>query len=220
MNITGPNPLVPRKILLLLGVLVLMIGTPASAQEDNSATAEASVPAEVTLRPGDVLEVDIWRESDLSGSFTVDENGFVVLPMLGEFPVADIPLGELRERLRAAYEVELRNPSIAITPLRRIHVLGHVRNPGVYRVDPTISLSGALAAAGGAQNNADLSRIRIVRQGSIVRSDARSEASLAEVDVRSGDEIYVDERRLVEWRRNLGLVTSIIGGLLVIFNVF
>lgn len=104
----------------------------------------------LTLRPGDMVRVDIWREEELSGEFRVDEMGVVTLPLLGEKKVNGVPVRELRDTLIAEYRVELVNPSITVTPLRQVHVLGYVNQPGIYTIDPTTSLAGAVALAGGA----------------------------------------------------------------------
>lgn len=175
----------------------------------------------VTLQPGDVISVQIWREPDLSGSFLVDEQGIVVLPLLGEKRVVDVPIRALREMLVEEYRVQLRNPSITITPLRRIHVLGEVTKPGLYEVDPTITLAAAVALAGGATQVGDLNRIRIIRGESMLMERVGATAALTAVDIRSGDQILVDRRSWFERNStfliSVGLsIPSVIAGILVL----
>lgn len=169
----------------------------------------------VTLQPGDLVRVQIWREGDLSGDFLVDQNGIVTLPLLGEQRVTGIPIGELRTVLLQQYRVELRNPSINITPLRRLNVLGEVTRPGLYPVDPTISLVEVVAQAGGATESGDLRRIRIVRGGEVIREGIRPGETLSTLDIRSGDQILVERRTWLD-RNSTSLATallSIVGGL-------
>jgi polysaccharide export outer membrane protein len=144
--------------------------------------------------PGDVIQVEIWREEDLSGEFLVDEDGTVTLPLLGRRKVTGVPLDETREALLEAYREELRNPSIVLTPLRRVYVLGEVNQPGLRLVDPTMSLAGAVALAGGANQTGDLRRIRVIRDGSVIHENVPADRGLALVDIRSGDEIFVGRR--------------------------
>lgn len=146
------------------------------------------------LRPGDIVRVEIWREEDLSGEFHVDESGTVTLPLLGERRVAGVMFSELRDALLADYRAELRNPSILITPLRRIYILGDVNSPGPQSIDPTISLAGAIALAGGASSEGDLRRIRVVRDGQIVLDRVSAESALSGIDIRSGDQVFVGRR--------------------------
>lgn len=174
------------------------------------ATPEASPAADALLQPGDVLGIEIWREPDLSGQFLVNEDGTVTLPMLGDRRVAGIPVPTLRDQLVSAYREELRNPSISITPLRRVYVLGEVNRPGLHSVDPTVSLAGAVALAGGANFQGDLRRIRVIRGSEEILHGIPLETALSAVDIRSGDQIFVDRRNWFE-RNSAVLVSSAVG---------
>lgn len=186
---------------LLLGLLLI----PAVAATQSSA---GSAPDAVTLQPGDMVRVVIWREEDLSGDFSVDETGVVTLPLLGDKHVTGIPMRQLREVLIEEYRIHLRNPSISITPLRRVNVLGEVNKPGLYEVDPTISLAGAVALAGGATASGDLNRIRVIRSGTVIRERVAAQAALNTADIRSGDQIFVERRNWFD--RNSTFVVSVL----------
>jgi polysaccharide export outer membrane protein len=173
------------------------------------AAPAGSIPSAV-LQPGDLLQIEIWREEDLSGEFLVNENGIVTLPLLGDRQVLGIALTALRDTLIAAYRVELRNPSISITPLRRIYVLGEVNEPGLHAVDPTVSLAGAIAMAGGANLQGDLRRIRVIRDNEVILKGISVETALSAVDIRSGDQIFVDRRSWFERNSNV-LVSGVLG---------
>ncbi|HEX8829535.1 MAG TPA: polysaccharide biosynthesis/export family protein [Longimicrobium sp.] len=194
------------RILALVAALALG-HAPASAQTPEPAPPQTPAsPADslYALRPGDILQIRIWREPDLSGDFQVDPNGVVTLPKLGERHVAGVPLGELRDRLLAEYRVSLRNPSITLTPLRRVQVLGSVNRPGIFNVDPTLTLTGVLALAGGANPTGDVRRINLVRDGQVVRERVTEGATLQTLDVRSGDQLFVGERSWFD--RNSGVL--------------
>lgn len=152
------------------------------------------------------MRIAIWREPDLSGEFLVDEQGVVTLPLIGKRSVLSIPVAALRDRLIADYAVQLRNPSVTITPLRRIYVLGEVAKPGLYTVDPTISLAGAVALAGGATPIGSLDRLRVVRNGQVVLKRAAAGSSLTAVDIKSEDQVFVDRRGWLD--RNSALAAS------------
>jgi polysaccharide export outer membrane protein len=158
------------------------------------------------LARGDVIRILIWREPDLSGDFIVDEHGVVTLPMLGTRSVLNTPISSLRDSLIADYAVQLRNPSVTITPLRRIYVLGEVNKPGIYTVDPTISLLGAVGLAGGATELGDIKHLRVVRGGVVVTDKVASKSSLSEGDVRSEDQVFVERRGWLD--RNSTFVAS------------
>lgn len=157
----------------------------------------------VVLRPGDSIRLTVWRMEDMTGEFLINEAGVVTLPLLGPRKVTDVPLPELRERLYREFQQQLQNPSIEITPMRKIYVLGEVLSPGLHSVDPTISLAGAIAIAGGPSSAADRRKIRVIRNGELVHEHVRAETTLTSIDIRSGDEIFVGQRSWLA--RNSGL---------------
>lgn len=190
-----------RIFALALSVLLVLQALPGHAQTDAASDLRA-----VALLPGDLIRIEIWREEDLSGEFPVAENGMVVLPLLGEQRVTGIPLTALRDGLLEKYRVQLRNPSITITPLRRINILGEVQKPGLYPIDPTVTLAGAVALAGGTTSAGDMSRIRIVRSGEMIRQRVGVAETLTAANIRSGDQIIVEERNW--FSRNSTFVVS------------
>ncbi|CAN5658853.1 hypothetical protein BH23GEM6_BH23GEM6_22680 [soil metagenome] len=190
-----------RMLMLVVAILMLLPFSPPAAAQVSGAGTEP-----VTLQPGDVVRVMIWREEDLSGEFPVNENGTVIFPLLGEITVTELPFPRLRDSLMEQYRVHLRNPSITITPLRRINVLGEVNKPGLYEVDPTISLAGIVALAGGTNPGGDLSRIRVLRDGEVLHRRASATLSLHAFDIRSGDQVLVERRGWFD--RNSNFVVS------------
>jgi protein involved in polysaccharide export with SLBB domain len=174
----------------VLALLLLAPRIPALAQSPAGVSSQPMI----TLAPGDVVRIAVWREVDLSGDFVVDELGAVTLPLLGRIDLREIPISQLREKLIARYAVDLKNPSITVTPLRRVYVLGEVAKPGLYIVDPTISLAGAVALAGGATPAGDLNRLRVVRGGAVILARVAASSSLGLMNVRSDDQVFVDRR--------------------------
>jgi protein involved in polysaccharide export with SLBB domain len=100
----------------------------------------------------------------------------------------------------------LKNPSVTLTPLRRVQVLGEVTKPGQYLADPTFSLAGLVALAGGATPNGDLRRVRVVRGGETIVRSASVESLLLQGGVRSNDQVFVDRRPWIE--RNGAIAAS------------
>lgn len=178
-------------MLRLIAIAIFLAAFPLPAAAQSGAGAPTDV---VTLLPGDVIRVQVWREEDLSGEFLVDEGGVVTLPLLGERRVSGIPMRQLRDQLIGEYREQLRNPSITIMPLRRISVLGEVNKPGLYLADPTITLAGTIGLAEGITRNGSMSRIRIIRNGQVIHSRAGAAQALNSIDVRSGDQIFVGSR--------------------------
>lgn len=189
---------VHRKWLLTI-LLSLAAAAPAFGQERTPAESGE-------LRPGDVVRIRIWRELDLSGDYLVDERGNAVFPKIGLHKVAELPPEALREALIAEFQRYLINPSIEVIFLRRVNVLGAVRNPGLFPLDPTMTISDALALAGGTLAHGEPDKVRLIRAGETLTGQITQGTRIADLAIHSGDQLYVPERSWLS--RNAGVVVS------------
>jgi polysaccharide export outer membrane protein len=84
---------------------------------------------------------------------------------------------------------------VTIIPRFRIAVLGEVRTPGLYTVDPTLSVLDVVALAGGSTPVGNLGKIKVFRGGGETRVSFEEESlrgrSLQEIGIRSGDQVIV-----------------------------
>lgn len=182
-----------------------LASAPARAQSPVAQPVAVQGIASSALRPGDVLRLRIWREPDLSGEFTIDERGLVTLPKLGPVRAVDEPVGALKARIISLYAAYVTQP-VEVTPVLRVRVLGAVRTPGIYKVEPAMTLSDAIALAGGTTSDADDSRIRLVRDGGSLDVALKPNVVLADSPLRSGDQVFVPERSWLS--RNPGLLIA------------
>ena len=166
---------------------------PAHAQSPVAQPVGAQGFASSVLRPGDVLRLRIWREPDLSGEFTIDERGVVTLPKLGPIRAVDEPVGALKTRIVSLYAAYVTDP-VEVTPVPRVRVLGAVRTPGIYKVEPAMTLSDAIALAGGTTPDGDDGRVTLVHEGKSVSVALKPNVLLADSPLRSGDQVFVPER--------------------------
>jgi polysaccharide export outer membrane protein len=161
------------------------------------------------VRPGDVIRLKVWREPDMTGDIPVNESGMATLPRLGNMQVGDLSSDSLQRFLVATYSKYLRDPAIEVTVLRRIRVLGAVRTPNVYQIDPTMTVADALALAGGASPDGKKDQIELRRKGESSEIKLTPGLKLSDTPLRSGDELYVPERSWLS--RNSGLVLGGVG---------
>lgn len=196
--------------ILRTATTVLLIGFSARAS-----LAQVSVPAPASiasdsLRAGDMIRLWIWREDGLSGTFQVPENGLVVFPKLGPRRVTGMRTDEVKAAVIAEYQKYLRNPAIEITFLRRINVLGAVNNPGVYPLDETMTIAHALALAGGAREDGKTDEVQLFRDGERLIGRISQRTRIADLPIRSGDQLWVPERAWLS--RNASLVAAVLSG--------
>ncbi|MBI2538094.1 MAG: SLBB domain-containing protein [Gemmatimonadetes bacterium] len=161
------------------------------------------------LRPGDALRVQVQDEPSWSGDFEIGEDGTVLLHPLGLVQVAGRPFAEVKEDLLRAYQRELVNTAVTITPLVRIAVLGEVQRPGLLPVDPTLSLADVVAAAGGITPLGDRNKIRLVRDGRALSARLDPESDTRSLSLRSGDELFVGRRSW--WAQNTPVLLGALG---------
>lgn len=169
-------------------ILALLSPHPGSAQENGGS-------AHGVLAPGDIVRVSIWRQSDLSGDYIVDEGGFLMLPLVGKIDASNISTDSLRVMLVERYDYYLKEPYITVTPLFRVSVMGEVASPGLYNVDATVSLADLLAMAGGIKESGSDRKIMMVRDNQVVQEDLslalKKGRAIEEIGMRSGDKIIV-----------------------------
>ena len=186
----------------------------AAATLSGFASAQASDPAAAPLRIGDRVLIRVWVDTTFSDSVRIDETGSVVLPRLGSLSVRDIPASTLADSVRRAYGQVIRADAIEVTPLRRVTILGEVRKPGTYFVEPRSTVRDAIAAAGGMTDISAVGRVTVMRDSSRLAFKDWQRRQDALVVVRSGDVMWVDRESWL--KRN---VFSVISGLGVIFTV-
>ncbi len=192
---------------LFLSLAALTATDAVSAQ--RAVSPALTLDAAPLLKPGDLLRVRIYREPDLSGEYQVSERGTIVLPRLGEIELASWPIDSIRPRLTRAFAEYLRDPTIEVTPLRRIAVTGAVLRPNLYPVDPTMTVLDALALAGGAAPDGVRDRVELRRGTERLEARLDQSSSIADLKLRSGDQLYVPQRSWLS--RNTWLVSTLIG---------
>jgi polysaccharide biosynthesis/export protein len=169
----------------------LLVGVHFAAAQDEPAReperevapiARSSEPrANLQLKPGDIISVNVFGEPSLTGAFPVGPGGEIVFPLLGGIPAAGVTaeaLGiEIKSRLEADY-IRSAQVSVAITQEaalapNSITVIGQVMRPGQvgFEQGVTMDLFTAIATAGGLTERADRSRIELKRRdGSDLRT--------------------------------------------------
>lgn len=188
--------------------------TTTAAPADSLATvllaaSHAAASRRDIASPGDSLRLTIWREPDLSRSYWIDESGSVNLPKIGQVRAAGVPSDVLAQHIVAAYQAYLTHSAIDVTILHRVQIRGAVRIPGIYYVNQTMTLGDALALAGSNTPEGQANKVRLVRRGEPVSGRLLSGTRLGEVELRSGDEIYVPERSWAS--RNMGFLSTVLG---------
>ncbi|MCL6697359.1 polysaccharide export protein [Sphingomonas sp. NSE70-1] len=130
----------------------------------------ALVPLEAgyKIAPLDTLTVKVFKMPDLSGDYDVDLAGNISMPLVGELRAYDLTTAELDESLTQKLGAKyLENPDVSVgiksSTRRSVTVDGAVNRAGSYPVSGPTTLMQAVAAAGGAREDANIRRVAIFR---------------------------------------------------------
>jgi len=166
------------------------------------------VDASYRIGPGDRLVLIITGDAERAFTLDVTREGFVVVPGVGEVPVANLTMRELEDQLyaklgrvysglgRASTATTHFSINLARLHANQIYVLGDVEAPGSYRVSSTGTALTALYTAGGPTRNGGMRRVEIRRGGKLIdtldlydyllRADGSHDPRL-----QSGDVVFV-----------------------------
>src|SRR5215470_18752151 len=100
----------------------------------------------------DSMQRMFYQRADLSGDYTIDEEGVVSLPVLGRFQVAGLSPRDLEDQLKTAFVRAIGRPgdvSVAIQDRWPVYVVGAVRVPGAVKHAGHMTVLQAMALAGG-----------------------------------------------------------------------
>lgn len=177
--------------------------TPVADVVSEQEAGELDEPAYL-LRPGDVLRIDFAADDDLDLDAPITPSGTITLPMAGEIPAEGMTTDDLASDVADAMSPYLQDPtvSVLIKELQRrfVFVLGEVKYPGRLETWGGLTVSGALAAAGGFESSARPSSVMVVRTTGVeepmaFRVDATKILSARDMSedvlLRDNDVVYV-----------------------------
>jgi protein involved in polysaccharide export with SLBB domain len=164
------------KALQAIAILAATVcfGTTAFAQNDQSLRMADVAPDMVAgatnyhLGTGDKIRVIVYGEDDLGGEFSVDGNGYVSLPLIGQVKASGMAAPDLElqitNKLADGY---VNNPkvSVEVTAYRPFYVIGQVNKPGEYPFVNDMTVLNAVALAGGYTDQADDEDVYVRRNG-------------------------------------------------------
>lgn len=117
---------------------------------------------------GDVLDISVWKNPDLTRVVTVLPDGSIRLPLIGEMAAAGKSLEELNDALRAKLERYVPEVDLSVIVVQVnsmvIYVIGRVNQPGRIPMNTSLNVMQALATAGGLNPFAKAKEIKVFRE--------------------------------------------------------
>jgi len=126
-----------------------------NAQQEGSSKVDEAPP--LKIGSGDLVEVQMFENPDLSGRFRVDERGNITVPLIGDVHVEGATAGEAAAMIEKRFvEAQILQPEeshatvfISEYATQGITVNGEVKSPGVYPALGVRTLNDVITAAGG-----------------------------------------------------------------------
>jgi len=162
-----------------------------------------------TLGRGDVLDIAVYDEPDLTiEGIPIRPDGNISFPLAGDLRAEGLTVTQLNQSLTGGLEKFILSPKVSIIVQefnsQRYTIFGEVVNPGIYPLTTEISITAALASAGGLNKGnfrattvelADLSHAFIARDGKVLPVDftrlIRQGDLRYDLSLQSGDYIYI-----------------------------
>lgn len=145
-----------------------------------------------TVLPGDEVRVRVYRESELNGQWIVNSRGEILLPGLGRLMVAGLTVDSLTDLISRGYSRRIIDAVVDVGIVRNLPVLGEVRTPGAYAVEPTNTVQQLVARAGGLRSTSLRSPTILLQKGRDgTRYALSADQRLDRVPIDDGDAVLV-----------------------------
>lgn len=158
-------------LLLLAALAVTLVPVHAFAQSQPQATPQSTPQTarggSYALHAGDQLEVGVWMEPDLQKTLIVRPDGRFSFPLVGEIAAAGRSVPEVQNEIESKLKKYITEPVVSITVVNvggnKVYVIGQVKNPGAFVMNPQLNVLQALSLAGGMTPFASVNNITILR---------------------------------------------------------
>lgn len=183
---------------VLLGALPVLLTGCAGLQAPgyHLPPLPAAPPGAYKLGPGDVLAIRVYDQAQMSGTYHVDDSGYVDLPLLGLVQAGGGGTDALAARIASALQARqlILRPSVAVevSTYRPFYILGEVNSPGQYPYRPGMTVLTAISIAGGFTYRAETAYVGVTRTLGSRAVQYRAEMSAL---AQPGDVVTVFERR-------------------------
>ncbi|HEY4158483.1 MAG TPA: polysaccharide biosynthesis/export family protein [Polyangiaceae bacterium] len=157
--------------ILILSLLMSACVTHGTSARDAPLYAEAAAEnpsgKPYVIGVADVVRVSVWKAENLSTDAIVRPDGTITIPLVGELRAAGRTAVELQQEATQRLATLVRDAVVTVSVLEinsyRFTVAGNVERPGLYTSRSYVTVSQALALAGGPNRYASTDQVVVVR---------------------------------------------------------
>lgn len=163
-----------------LAIWFFLLGAGAAISAES-----ATVPEGYRLRPGDLLVVSVWKETELQSDVLIRPDGGISFALAGDLHAAGRSVSELAQLLQTKVREYIPDAVVTVSVKtvlgNQIFVIGKVNRPGNFLLIGPMDVMQALSMAGGTTPYAATSHIRVLR---------RNEDHLTSIPFRYGQVVH------------------------------
>ncbi|MGA8367852.1 MAG: polysaccharide biosynthesis/export family protein [Candidatus Acidiferrales bacterium] len=138
------------------------------AQASKMTATSATGNPNYVIGPQDVLDIDVWKEPELTRTVPVRPDGKISLPLLNDVQAAGLTPAQLAEQITDSLRKFVTDPQVTVIVTeinsQRVYILGEVLRAGAYPLLPGMTVLQALSSAGGFTPFANRKKIYVMRE--------------------------------------------------------
>ncbi len=139
----------------------------AAANDGGAAKKSATDDPNYIIGGQDVLDINVWREAELTRTVPVRPDGKISLPLLNDVQAAGLTPTQLAEQITASLKKFVNGPQVTVIVTQinsqRIYLMGEVTRAGAYPLLPGMTVLQGLSSGGGFTQFANLKKIYVLR---------------------------------------------------------
>lgn len=120
------------------------------------------------IGPGDVLEISVWNEPDLSKKLIVPPDGVISFPLINPIKVTNFSITDLKKAVTKGLLEYIPDATVTVMLVKinslKAYVIGKVKQAGEFPITLETSVLQILAKAGGLTPFASENNIKILRR--------------------------------------------------------
>ena len=156
------------RVCILFNIAAVYVLSALTFAMVSGVAAPCAIAGEYKIGAGDVIEIGVWKNADLTKQLAVLPDGTVRFPLIGQIEVQGKSAAELEKEITGKLKKFVPDPVLSISVLQvnsmMIYVIGKVNHPGRFDIRNNIDVLQALAVAGGLNPFAKEKEIAVFRK--------------------------------------------------------
>ena len=140
----------------------------AKTAQPATSTGAASVNNKsYIIGDNDLLDIDVWKEKEITRQVPVRPDGKISLPLVGQIQASGLTPLQLQADITEKLKEYISNPEVTVIVSdprsQQVNIVGQVARPGTFSLSKSMTVLDAIAQAGGFKDFAKQTKIYVLR---------------------------------------------------------